>query len=149
MSSASLPSLEPARASDLPAVLTLVEAAGLPVSGLLDAFPAGFVVARAGGALVGVSGLEPHGAYGLLRSVTVAPAHRRGGLGRRLVEDRLEAARARGMEEVYLLTTGAAAFFRGLGFVEAARDEAPAELRASTEFAECCPRSAACLARRP
>jgi amino-acid N-acetyltransferase len=56
------------------------------------------------------------------------------------------ALRARGLRAVYLLTTTAADYFRRFGFEDARRDEAPAVLQRSSEFASVCPASAACLA---
>lgn len=137
--------ITPASLEDLDRVRALVAAAGLPTEGISDSFPTAYAVARLGTELVGVAGLEVHGTHGLLRSVAVAPAQRGAGLGRQLVEDRLRFARTRGLDAVYLLTTTAAAWFRALGFTDAARDAAPAPLRASSEFAAVCPSTAVCL----
>ena len=98
---------------------------------------------REGARIVGVAGLEAHGRDGLLRSVAVEAAHRRTGLGKALIADRLRTAST--LDGVYLLTTTAADFFRALGFTDAARDQAPAALRASSEFATVCPSSAVYL----
>ena len=137
----------PATAADLDAVVALVHAAGLPTAGLADAFPGAYSVVRLGPEIVAVAGLEPHGSVGLLRSVVVGPSHRDSGLGRLLVEDRLRAARQQGLRAVYLLTTTAAEYFRHLGFTDASRADAPAELQGSSEFASACPASAVCLAK--
>jgi protein-tyrosine-phosphatase/N-acetylglutamate synthase-like GNAT family acetyltransferase len=140
-------SLEPARRDDLDAVIALVQASGLPTAGLAEEFPEGYSVVRDGTELVAVAGLEVHGDAGLLRSVAVAASQRAGGLGRLLVEDRLGAANERGLRAVYLLTTTAADYFRRFGFQDARRDEAPADLQRSSEFASVCPASATCLAK--
>ncbi|MFT3766407.1 MAG: arsenic resistance N-acetyltransferase ArsN2 [Minicystis sp.] len=137
--------IAPAMPRDADAVRRLLVEAELPAEGLLDQFPAAYVVARSGGVIVGVAGLETYGTTGLLRSVAVAPPHRRGGTGRALVTDRLAAARANGLEAVYLLTTSAADYFRRLGFSPAAREQVPVDLAASPEFAGVCPASATCL----
>jgi amino-acid N-acetyltransferase len=129
-------------------VLALVEAAGLAPAGIVESFPTAYAVVRVGSEVVAVAGLEAHGGVGLLRSVAVRPAHRNRGLGRLLVEDRLRVAVQHELGAVYLLTTTAADYFRKLGFIESARDQAPAELQRSPEFASCCPGSAVCLARR-
>lgn len=139
---------EPARRDDLEAVTALVQGLALPAAGIADAFPDGYAVVRDGAELVGAAGLEVHGDVGLLRSVAVSTSHRSSGLGRRLVDDRLEAARDRGLRAVYLLTTTAADYFRRLGFTDARRDEAPAALQSSSEFASVCPASATCLVKQ-
>jgi amino-acid N-acetyltransferase len=137
--------LRAAVAADRPAVERLLEEAGLPRAGLADQFPEGYVVATRQDALVGVAGLEAHGAAGLLRSVVVAPAERGSGLGVTLTADRLVAARARELGPVFLLTTTATDFFPRFGFRECARDLVPAAIRASVEMAVACPGSATCL----
>lgn len=143
----------PARSEDRAEIEALLGAADLPLAGLGDQYPGAYVIVREAGALVGVAGLEIYegsGArVGLLRSVAVARSRQGAGLGRALVADRLRAARAHGLEAVYLLTTTAPAFFQGLGFVPARRDEVPPSLAASPELAGVCPSSAACLAWRP
>lgn len=137
--------IRPARAEDLAAVRQLVVAAGLPDAGIADHFPGGYVVFQ-GETLIGTAGLEVHGEYGLLRSVAIAPSHRGMALGRKLAEDRLRTARARGLSRVYLLTTTAPEFFRHLGFERVARESAPDSLQRSSEFATLCPASAICMA---
>ncbi|HEU5076946.1 MAG TPA: arsenic resistance N-acetyltransferase ArsN2, partial [Polyangiaceae bacterium] len=140
--------VSPARQDDLAAVRTLVVAADLPDHDLSAHFPQGYVVARAGGALVGVAGLEVHGEGGLLRSVAVAPTHRSRGVAQALVADRLKAAEGLGLLGVYLLTTTAPAYFVRLGFAQIPRDSAPDALKRSSEFASVCPASAVCMVHR-
>ena len=141
--------LSPARAGDLDALKALLESASLPLEGIDAQFPSAYVVARAAGELVGAAGLERYGNFGLLRSLAVAAAARGTGLGRRLVLDRLAAARSSKIERVYLLTTTAAPYFEKLGFLPAVRSGVPKELAASPEFATACPATAACLQFAP
>jgi amino-acid N-acetyltransferase len=141
--------LTPAQAADLGALKALIESASLPLEGLDDQFPNAYVIARAGGELVGAAGLERYGSSGLLRSLAVVAAARGTGLGRRLVLDRLAAARSSRIERVYVLTTTAAPYFEKLGFLPAVRSEVPKALAASPEFASACPASAACLQLAP
>lgn len=138
----------PARSEDLDAVIALVGASGLPTAGIADAFPAAYAVVRDGSGIAAVAGLEIHGDVGLLRSVAVNPSLRTAGLGRLLVEDRLRAASEHDLRAVYLLTTTAADYFRRFGFNDTRREDAPAELQRSSEFASVCPSSAACLAKQ-
>ncbi len=128
--------------------MALVHAAELPTSGIADNFPGSYSVVRVGNAIVAVAGLEAHGGVGLLRSVAVASSERGAGLGRQLVEDRLRIAREQKLSAVYLLTTTAAEYFRSLGFSDASRQEAPDDLRRSSEFASVCPSSAVCLQKQ-
>jgi amino-acid N-acetyltransferase len=138
-------SVEAARATDDALVRGLLTTAGLPLDGLSDQFPSAYVVAFDRGVVVGAAGLETYGDVGLLRSVAVSEAVRSRGLGRRLVENRLAQARLEGLGRVFLLTTTAAPYFERLGFLRTDRNEAPAALSESPEFAFACPASAACL----
>ncbi|MDC0681033.1 hypothetical protein [Sorangium atrum] len=63
--------IAPAAAGDLDVVRELLAQSELPTTGLLDQFPAAYVVMRRGLELVGVAGLEMYGRAGLLRSVAV------------------------------------------------------------------------------
>jgi N-acetylglutamate synthase-like GNAT family acetyltransferase len=129
-------------------VRELLADAALPEAGMFDRFPAGYVVARRGAEVAGVAGLETYGSAGLLRSVAVAPSLRGRGVGRALVLDRIEAARAAALDAVYLLTTDAAGWFAGIGFAPVARDAAPAGVAASPQMAGACCQAAAFLALR-
>lgn len=137
--------LRPAVAAELEAVVGLLERCALPRADIERDFHAGFVVADESGRIVGVAGVEVHGASGLLRSVAVAPGLRGRGLAGTLTRDRIAWARSRGLGDLWLLTTSAAPFFARLGFVETPRSGAPPELAASHEFATCCPASAVCM----
>jgi arsenite methyltransferase len=141
-------SVVPVTAGDLTAVETLLRQAGLPVDGVAQQFEGGFVVAQAGGAVVGAAGLEIHGSHGLLRSVVVAPEWRGRGVGEALVRERLGHAQARAAGRVYLLTTTAPAWFEKLGFAPVSRDDVPESVRRSPEFSGICPSTAAVMEHR-
>jgi N-acetylglutamate synthase-like GNAT family acetyltransferase len=136
--------LAPARDEDLSDVRVLAAQCELPVEGIADQFPAGYVVARPSGTIVGAAGLETYGTQGVLRSVMVAPSERGTGLGVALTADRLVDARARGLAAVYLLTTTAAPFYARFGFRDFPRDGVPEAIARSPEFASICPSTASC-----
>jgi N-acetylglutamate synthase-like GNAT family acetyltransferase len=98
--------------------------------------------------VVAGAGLEPYGGAGLLRSVVVHESVRGQGVGRALVEERLERARLLGLNRVFLLTTTADDYFRALGFTPAERADAPAEMQNCAQFSGVCPARAACLVYR-
>ena len=126
----------------------LVDAAGLPdMDGPADVLVAREGGPQTGGGVVGTVAVEDHGADGLLRSLAVHPAHRGRGVGARLVEAAEARARSRGLRSLALLTTTAAPFFAALGYREVDRAEAPEPVRASSEFRDVCPSSAACLVK--
>jgi len=136
-----------AASRDLPPARRLLTETGLPVDGLEDQFEDGCAVAVAPGlggrdCVVGLAGLETYGRHGLLRSVVVDPAWRGRGIASALVKDRLERARAAGLEAVWLLTDTAPGYFSRFGFVKTDRDKAPADLERSPEFSGACPRTA-------
>jgi len=97
--------LRPARKGDLTSVRRLVEQCDLSPDGIEEQLDRGYIVAEMNGEIVGVAGIEEHGARGLLRSVAVAPPLHGAGLGGVLVEERIEWAEYRRLESVHLLTT--------------------------------------------
>ena len=134
-----------ARAEDLPAVAGLLSAARLPTDGLEEQFGGAYAIAELDGAVIGAEGIEEYAQAGLLRSAVVASGHRGRGVGDNLTRDRLRWARARGLEEVWLLTTTAAGYFPRFGFQTADRASAPAAVQRSREFREACPASAVAM----
>ena len=138
---------EPARDLDFPAVIRLLEDAGLPHADLTPGHLAHFLVLREADAIVGVVGMEARGDAGLLRSLAIAADRRGGGLAARLV-DALEArARAFGIRTLYLLTTTAEGFFARRGYASADRGAVPDAILATEEFRGICPSTAACMSK--
>jgi amino-acid N-acetyltransferase len=140
------PGLEvrPATAADYQAVIALLEAAALPTAGVpltLD----DFLVADTGAGLVGAIGLERYGSAALLRSAVVRPGDQGTGIGASLVRALLDRARNGEVQEIYLLTTTAERWFPRFGFTPIARAQVPEAVRASVEFREACPASAAVM----
>ena len=91
---------------------------------------------------VGLTGLEVHGNYGLLRSVVVNPERREKGVGSAIVEEMKAIARTSGLTDLYLLTTTAPLFFEKTGFRRIAREEVPEAVLQAEEFKSICPASA-------
>ena len=133
--------LRTATPADLPKVLDLLNSARLPTAGVAEAFPH-LVVAESEGLLVGVAGLEVYGASALLRSVVVEESWRGSGVGRRLIENALDEAKRRGLDDVFLLTTTAEHYFPRFGFACASRDSVAADVQTSVEFQGACPSTA-------
>ncbi|MEM6486129.1 MAG: arsenic resistance N-acetyltransferase ArsN2 [Pseudomonadota bacterium] len=130
----------------------LLEAEGLPVSDLScksDEHQAAVLFcARYDQKILGVVGLEYHGASALLRSLAVAPVARSTGCGRLLVTFAEDRAVERGARSLYLLTTTAADYFARLGYGELSRSDAPREIAATPQFSDLCPSSAAFMCKR-
>jgi amino-acid N-acetyltransferase len=137
-----------ATAGDRDEVVALLERTALPPDGIDEQFGEPYAVATSGGRIVGAAGVEVYGDAGLLRSVAVNPAWQGHGLGQRLTEDRLRWAAARGLGTVYLMTNTAAGYFPRLGFEPVAREEVPAAVCGSLQFASVCPSTAAVMALR-
>jgi amino-acid N-acetyltransferase len=95
-------------------------------------------VAYADSKIVGIGGVEVYGEVGLLRSVVIKEQFRRKGLGEALVTELIKSAKAKGVRELYLLTTTAEDFFGQIGFKKTKRDAAPSAIKNTTEFKELC-----------
>jgi len=132
--SASRPlTLRPATRADLATIRALLAANQLPEAEL-DDYIEHFVVAEAGGRVVGCGGLEPYGHTGLLRSIAVNEAWRGRRLGARLTEWVFERARSLGIERLYLFTMGAREFFARFGFEEVTLDDFAPSARGSAQY---------------
>ena len=135
-----------ATSDDLSDVLELLRVSGLPVAGVEDVFPTGFLVSRdEQGQLEAVAGIEVHGNVGLLRSVAVREDRRGTGLGQIIAIQAVEWARDADLTDVYLLTTTADTFFPRLGFEHVERAAMPAALSSSAEMQGACPESAVAM----
>lgn len=139
--------IEAAHEGDAAAIEALLAEVELPAAEIREQI-GNFLVARAGGRLVGCVGLELYGKAALLRSLAVLPEHRGQGLGARLAAEILERARSLGASEAVLLTTTVQAMAGAMGFEEVPRESVPAEVRDSWEFkADGC-RAAPCMRLR-
>jgi amino-acid N-acetyltransferase len=139
--------IRPLAADELPEIVALLTANGLPTSDL-DRGAAHFLGIRDGRGLEGIVAIERYGDAGLLRSLAVRSDRRGSGLGSAMVLETERLAAAQGIASLYLLTTTAAEFFGARGYERLERGEAPVAIRGSTEFANICPSSAVFLRKR-
>lgn len=139
--------IRPATSEDLPAVRGLLQRADLPLDDL-DSHLGAMVVALDGEAVMGAAALEIYAGGALLRSVVVDSTRQGSGIGQRLTESALALAAARGLREVFLLTTTAERFFPRFGFETIARADVPASVQESVEFKSACPASAIVMRKR-
>ena len=133
--------MQRATATDLPAVLALLEANKLPTAGVQDHLEH-FLLEFDRAELIACAGLELHDRAGLLRSVAVSENHRSHGLGEKLVQAVLDHAKAHHLSSISLLTETAQDYFPRFGFQISTRDMLPASLHASAEFRGACPDAA-------
>lgn len=146
MSSGPSSVVDVATAGDLPAVLALLHDCRLFETGVAEVMGT-LVVARSPSGLIGCAGVELYGELGLLRSVAVGGAARRGGVGTALVARAEQLAAGRGVRELYLLTSTARPFFEKRGYVPVERAAVPAAIAGSWEFREGCPLTAVPMRR--
>ena len=104
-----------------------------------------FYMAFSDSEFVGIVGLEKFIDVALLRSMVIFDKFRNNGYGRRIVNQILEEATAKGINEIFILTTTAKDFFERLGFEVIERIEVPDSIKATTEFTSLCPASATCM----
>jgi amino-acid N-acetyltransferase len=115
--------LREATVDDEVALRLFLGSQGLPADDILSPGTTYWVVQTASKDVIASVGLEFGGEAGLLRSVATAEAHRRKGLGKKLVQKALEKARSHHLSHVYLFSTGAGSYFSSLGFVESPVEE--------------------------
>jgi amino-acid N-acetyltransferase len=131
----------------LAVAVRLLEEARLPTEDLTEAHCTDFFYAGEAAKPSGLVGLEHFGDVALLRSLVVAPDRRSLGEGIALLQHAERAARARGVKSLYLLTTTAENFFAKNGSARVPRENAPAAIQATREFAGICPASSAFMCR--
>lgn len=98
-----------------------------------------------GDSLVGTGGLEVYGPYALLRSLSVKMGIRGKSVGSTITSYLLEQAKKKNLKAIFLLTTTAQGFFQKKGFKDIKREDVPEEVKASSEFSNVCPTSAAVM----
>jgi N-acetylglutamate synthase-like GNAT family acetyltransferase len=135
-----------ADAQDLIPIRALLERSGLPTSDLDSARP-DFVVIRENGQVIATGALQRFVSSALLRSVVVAPDHRKRGLGQAVVGELERMARTADIDQLILLTQTAAEFFAHRGYRVIERSSAPQDMQESGEFRSLCPSSATCMAK--
>lgn len=133
-------------ASDFAHARRMLGEAGLPIADLQPAHLA--FAAEVGDEVIGAVGLEDFNDIGLLRSLVVAANARSAGLGRDLVAVLEDAARDRGIRELWLLTIDADAWFQRHGYDVRDRADAPDVIRGTTEFSDLCPADAVLMSKR-
>lgn len=135
----------PARAGDVAVVSTLLAASGLQTQAPPDL--AHTFLSLDGTRAVGTVSVDlcPD-QQAILRSLAVAPTHRRQGRGRALCQAALAHARALGAREVYVVTETAGDFFAALGFRALPPAKIPTSVRTAPGSVHC-DASALCLHR--
>ena len=123
--------------SDLSIARQWLSSAGLPVEDLTIDHLA--LVAERDGEVAGLVGLEQFETLGLLRSLIVLPARRRGGVGQALVTALEKVAADKGIDELWLLTIDADGWFEQLGYRRQDRNAAPSAIQQTEEFSSLCP----------
>lgn len=130
----------------LEAAKALLTTAGLPTDDLPEQLEH-FLACGNAAEPDGIVGLEIFGEDALLRSLVVAEGMRERGLGKDLVAAAEALATSEGVRRVFLLTDTAAGFFSALGYTSSDRGLAPAPVRASRQFSELCPATAAFMVK--
>ncbi|MCC7496005.1 MAG: GNAT family N-acetyltransferase [Bryobacterales bacterium] len=128
------PLLRDALPQDLQPVRALLQVCGLLENDFERQFGPGWTVVIRGDVPVGAACIDTYGRFGLLRSVVVAGAHQRRGLGQLLVRNRIDWARERGIDSLFLATATAVDFFARNGFREVPRLAVPIEIRTLPKF---------------
>jgi amino-acid N-acetyltransferase len=123
-----------------------LKGAGLPADDLLTEGQSFYQMSDVDGPIA-FGGFYIAKTEGLLRSIVVLASRRLTGIGSRFVEFLLDRMKGRGVEQVWLLTTTAEPFFAKLQFRTRPRDDAPATIAGTREFALLCPTSAVLMCR--
>ena len=124
---------------DIAQVQQLLQDSELPTGDLAGGHSAQFFACGSRAQLRAVVGIETYADVGLLRSLAVRSTARNAGVATTLVRHVEAYAAARGVRQLYLLTTTAEAFFARLGYHVLPRAAAPDAIRNTREFSALCP----------
>jgi amino-acid N-acetyltransferase len=127
-----------ARTGDLPAIMEMLEGAGLYAGGL-DEHVQRFLVAERPDApenerLAGMVGMEVYGQSGLLRSFVVERKAWNPDLGLAMFGAAMALAKRLQLQDLFLLSRSVHPLFLAMGFQPVEWDEAPREMRESEHF---------------
>jgi amino-acid N-acetyltransferase len=132
--------IRPAQLDDQKIIRNLLSAFKLPLDGLEETKL--WVLELSNSEVVGVAGLELYGNQGLLRSVAVIKGMYNQGYGTFLSNYVIGEAKKSQIQDLFLLTTTAPAFFKKLGFKEESREKVVGNITNSVEFKSACPKTA-------
>ena len=90
-------------------------------------------------------GLEVYESCALLRSFAVEENSRKHGFGKLMYMSAMDRAKKSGVQQIFLLTETAETYFKKMGFSSMERNAAPDVIKATAEFHDICPASAAFL----
>lgn len=134
--------------SDFEPILALLQSSNLPTTDLTENHLSQFYVATDTNKIVGVAGLEIYDACGLLRSVAVADSHRNLHIAQKLTSTIEHHAKEAGLEQIFLITTTADAYFSKHNYQKLNRDEVPLAIAQTSQFSGLCPSSAIVMSKK-
>ena len=133
-----------ASVEELPAIIQLLDECKLPHSDIMPGKQQ-FVVAEIDRKIIGCAGYESYTENGLFRSLAVKPLYRNMSIAQTMIDNIFALAQEQGIKEFFLLTTTADKLFGKLGWEIINRNDVPANIANSTEFASICPSVAICM----
>ena len=137
-----------AEGPSIKAVEALLHANDLPIADLSALLPNDFLYCGTAENPTGVIGLQIEGTVGLLRSLVVSHTRRHQGYGVALVAALESKAKNAGINELFLLTETAEAFFAGINYTIVPRDSAPTAIKNTAEFSDLCPGDATLMYKK-
>ena len=138
--------ISPINQNNFVAAITLLKISNLPTEDIADTTR--LFAATDENTVAGTIGIEFYQDKALLRSLAVAEDKRSLGLGKELVDFIEQYAKANGANELVLLTTTAADYFKKRGYEVIERNDVPEEIKKSSEFSSVCPASAIVMSKK-
>ena len=136
--------IEYSTSGDIAHIITLLKENNLPITDI-EQGKQNFFVAKIDDLIIGSVGLEIYGSNGLFRSLAVNEKYRNNAIGKRLYNTMLDYCNEKRLNKLYLLTTTASEYFKGLGWNIADRNNVPVSVASSKEFSSLCPSTAFCM----
>ncbi len=126
----------------------LLENCGLPISDLDIKKFENFLYVGAVDNPVGIIGLEIFNSVALIRSLAVSKEARGKGYAKLLVSAIESLAISKNINELYLLTETAEAFFKKMNYCSIQKGLAPESIKNTSEYSSVCPQSAVLMIKQ-
>ena len=98
--------------------------------------------------IIGSIGVELYPPNALLRSFVLRPQYRGKSIGNNMFQYLMSYGSQKGIRDIHLLTDTADSYFISHGFIVANRNDAPSQIRQTSEFKDLCPSTCTYMVKR-
>jgi amino-acid N-acetyltransferase len=132
---------------DVKSVCDLLRSSNLPYTDF-DLDKINVIIAIDNKDIIGSIGVELYPPNALLRSFVLRPEYRGKGIASNMFRYLMSYGREKGIRDIHLLTDTADSYFISNGFIIANKNDAPSQIRETSEFKDLCPSTSTYMVKR-